>query len=274
MCRTTQRTNRDENIRIIHPIFSGITPKRMKTSNTIQNSGAALRPGLYRMLPWLLCIRIFCSGMPGAYGCSVFGVQAPQLQCCYGDTLQVALINPEAHPVAWNIRAVGTSKIIASGTGNIAAYTFTAPGRYQVVFRMAEHKHDASTETGSEHSKSSDTTMVQVFPTRMVFDYSEAKLSGDIKAGKSTQGLTLTVPVTIATYSGAPVTYTPGLITTAGIHTNITATLTGSSATLAPGTYQLTFTLDGRIAQPGYVMFDIPDVNGQVQVYNHPEAIY
>ena len=106
----------------------------------------------------------------------------------------------------------------------------------------------------------------------MNFNTQAIVFSDEIRKGVETKGIKMTVPVSIQTYSKQSVPYSNVLVTTAGVGTNIIATLSEPKL-FQDGNYTLVYNLQGVASQQAYIMFDFTDVNGQVQSYAHLKQI-
>lgn len=151
-------------------------------------------------------------------------------------------------------------KVHLKGT-QINQYLFEKPGTYTV--RIKEHVK--SKIASCEHSDAPKDLKVIVSRVRMVFDNSNIAFSEPIYKNVETSRIMLSIPVKIETYDNKPaqLDFTP--VNTAGVGTNIVATLDKNTKELPQGTHILKYSLQGKVTANSYLMFDFIDANKTVQ---------
>jgi hypothetical protein len=154
-----------------------------------------------------------------------------------------------------------SSGVILTGNGpKLEVYTFDLPGSYKV--EIDEHLvHNPNT---CNHTHYPEIINVEVSPVKMLFHFEELSFSADISLGIDTRGIVMFVPVSIETIGEPRLTYNFITATSAGIGTNIIATLKEGTV-LKKGKQVLEYELSGVAAQKAYLMFDFTDINGQLQ---------
>lgn len=143
----------------------------------------------------------------------------------------------------------------------INQYLFEKPGTYTVKIK----EHIKSKVVTCEHLAMPKDFTVIVSRVRMAFDNSNIAFSEPIHKNVETSKITLSIPVKIETYDNKPaqLDFTP--VNTAGIGTTIVATLNNKTSVLPQGTHILKYSLQGKVTENSYLMFDFIDANKTVQ---------
>lgn len=184
----------------------------------------------------------------------------------FGETLN---LNEVSEKVTWTINRIGADNTPVSGVGKtLNEYVFAIPGNYEIsIQENLDHQPGEC-----EHKHLPEKIVLEVSAIKMIFNTQAIVFSDEIRKGVETKGLKMTVPVSIQTYSKQSVPYSNVLVTTAGVGTNIIATLSEPKL-FQDGNYTLVYNLQGVASQQAYIMFDFTDVNGQVQSYAHLKQI-
>ena len=140
-------------------------------------------------------------------------------------------------------------------------YTFSKPGVYTLKVEEKEmHQQGSCTDLHLPKE-----ILVEVSRIKMVFDSNSISFSSPIIKNKNTEGITLNITVTIETYDHLPASLIMKPIQTAGIGTNIIATLDAKFKELPEGKHTLQYALSGIVIENSYLMFDFEDANGKIQ---------
>lgn len=155
----------------------------------------------------------------------------------------------------------GTQLKVHLKGSQINRYLFEKPGEYNIRIK----EHIKSKTASCEHSDEQKDITVIVSRIRMAFDANNIAFSEPIRKNVETSKITVSVPVKIETYDSKPalLDFTP--VNTAGIGTNIVASLDRNSSELPEGTHILKYHLKGIITENSYLMFDFVDANKTVQ---------
>lgn len=212
-----------------------------------------------RTSPWPQSLKRFSMvlGFCGALLCALqaqthhdcglsFSVEQSRYDIAYGEPLDVKLVNETGSSASWTV-SPAPSQGNASGKGNATGkLVFREPGTYTVTFR-----------TSDSHGEHSAATQVVVNAVNLKFLTEQATLSQKIKVGVSTEGITLTVPVEVASHKKEPVRFGPFTAVTSGA-CKLSVTL-AEEVELKQGTNLVTFRLSGTATQTG---------NAQVGFFN------
>lgn len=184
----------------------------------------------------------------------------------FGETLK---LNDVSEKTTWTINRLGSDNIPITGTGAaLNDYVFAIPGNYEILI----HENLDHQPGECEHRHLPEKISLEVSRVRMVFNTQAIVFSNEIRRGVDTKGITMAVPITIQTYDKQPVAFNQALVNTAGVGTNITATLSEPKI-FQDGNFTLVYNLQGIASEQAYIMFDFVDVNGQVQAYAHLKQI-
>ena len=140
-------------------------------------------------------------------------------------------------------------------------YRFSKPGIYTVKVEEKKTNHEESCT--DLHLPA--VFQVEVSGSRMVFDEKNIEFSSPIIKNKNTQGIVLKIPVFIETFDHLPVNLNRTPVHSAGIGTNIVATLDTNFEELPEGKHILKYNLNGVATENAYLMFDFIDANGKIQ---------
>jgi hypothetical protein len=140
-------------------------------------------------------------------------------------------------------------------------YTFSKPGIYTLKVEDKDtHQKESCTEIHLPNE-----IIIEVSRIKMVFNTNSISFSSPIIKNKNTNGITLNIPVTIETFDHLPVLLKMNPINSAGIGTNIIATLDDKFKELPDGNHTLQYALNGIVTENAYLMFDFEDANGKIQ---------
>jgi hypothetical protein len=106
---------------------------------------------------------------------------------------------------------------------------------------------------------------VAVSNIKMAFDEKSIEFSSPIIKNKSTEGIVLRIAVSIESFDHLPVILNRTPVHSAGIGTNIVATLDTNFKELPEGKHILQYNLNGVATENAYLMFDFMDANGKIQ---------
>jgi hypothetical protein len=172
-------------------------------------------------------------------------------------------------PESVTFKITTPSGAVVNGNGpELETYIFEIPGNYKV--EIDEHLvHNPNT---CNHTHYPQLTNVTVSPVKMFFHFDELNFTSDINSGVDTRGITMTVPVTVETVGEQNLEYKYRTAISAGIGTNIIATLKEGTV-LKKGKQVLEYQLSGVATQKTYIMFDFTDINGLFQTAYLKKAI-
>jgi|GEM_PF-1261161 len=186
-----------------------------------------------------------------------FSTEKSRYSVAYGEPTRIDLVNGTASAARWEISpASGTDK--SSGEGNTTGdITFSKPGTYKVTF------YGQGDATHPAHKAEAE---VVVSAVRMKFLTGRAQLSGKIVRGASLDGITLSIPVEVASYNKEPVRFGPFSAGTSGIR-GITASF-AQEIMLRPGEHTLVFSLSGSASHSGRAQIGFFSPTGEGYFYN------
>jgi len=143
----------------------------------------------------------------------------------------------------------------------INKFIFEKPGKYNVKIKQ----HVKAKANSCEHIDGQQEITVVVSRVRMTFDGNNIAFSEPIHKNVETSRITASIPVKIETYDNQPVSldFTP--VNTAGVGTNIVATLDKNTGELPTGIHMLKYSLQGIVTENSYLMFDFIDANKTIQ---------
>ena len=107
--------------------------------------------------------------------------------------------------------------------------------------------------------------VVEVSRIKMIFDSDAILFSSPIVKNRSTEGIVLSIPVSIQTFDHRIAKLNITSVNSTGIGTNITATLDNRFKELPEGNHVLQYALKGLVTENAYLMFDFIDANGLIQ---------
>ncbi len=151
-------------------------------------------------------------------------------------------------------------KVHVKGT-KINEYVFTTPGTYTIKIK----EHTKSKASVCEHESTPKEITVIVSRVKMTFDGNNIAFSEPIHKNIETSRITFRIPVKIETYDKKPVVLDFSPVNTAGVGTNIVATLDRSANTLNDGVHILKYSLHGIVTENSFLMFDFIDANSAIQ---------
>lgn len=153
----------------------------------------------------------------------------------------------------------GTEKIQLKGN-EINVYKFQKPGKYTIkIIDNSSKKKDC------EQTHLPNEIKLNVSRIKMTYDTKNISFSEPIRKNKDTANITVSIPVTIATYDQQPVLLNNKPVTSAGIGTTIVAHLKNSNKVYYDGTHLIQYTLTGKVTENSLLMFDFIDANDTVQ---------
>ena len=161
-----------------------------------------------------------------------------------------------------------TSFTISSPYGTVSIqgskindYKFEKPGDYTIKVFQKKSKSKDNCET----NYLPDVIFVKVSRIRMKFEESKIEFSTPIRKGIEASGITMNIPIIIATYDHKPIELNYTLVNSAGIGTSITATLAKDYKELNEGEHIVSYSLQGKVTENSYLMFDFIDANTKIQ---------
>ncbi len=143
----------------------------------------------------------------------------------------------------------------------INSYSFSKPGIYTIaVVEKENHQKGSCTERHLPKE-----IVVEVSRIKMIFDSDAIFFSSPILKNRSTEGIVLSIPVSIQTFDHREAKLNMTSVNSAGIGTNITATLDNRFGELPEGNHVLQYALKGLVTENAYLMFDFIDANSLIQ---------
>lgn len=122
------------------------------------------------------------------------------------------------------------------------------------------------------HPKFKDKMLINVTPTKMVFQFSEIKFSDKIRVGKNCDDIIMSLPVTIKSVSeGGKIKLSNVNVT--GNDVSMIAIPLQEEIVVKNGTYNLSYKLSGIVNKETYLMFDFVDNNNETQTYYQLEIV-
>lgn len=216
-------------------------------------------PFLWKGLLYLTVL-FSVTGFAGAqtHDCGLsFSTEKSRYSVVYGEPTRIDLANGTASVARWEISpASGADK--SSGEGNTTGdITFSKPGTYKVTF------YGQGDATHPAHKAEAEVT---VHAVGMKFHTGRAQLSGKVIQGASLDGITLSIPVEIASFTKEPVRFGPFTTETSGIR-GITVSF-AKEVMLRPGEHTLVFSLSGAAAHSGRAQIGFFNPAGEGYFYN------
>lgn len=186
-----------------------------------------------------------------------FSTEKSRYSVVYGEPTRIDLANGSASVARWEITpATGMDK--SSGEGNTTGdITFSKPGTYKVTF------YGEGDATHPAHKAEAE---VVVHAVGMKFHTGRALLSDKIVRGASLDGITLSIPVEITSYTKEPVRFGPFRAETSGIR-GITLSFE-KEIMLRPGEHTLVFSLSGNAAYSGRAQLGFFSPAGEGYFFN------
>lgn len=184
----------------------------------------------------------------------------PTITISFGENINLGEIEAET---SFNISSESGSFQL---NGNeINTYQFKKPGIY--VLKTSDSSSHTEDEKNHICGKNHLPKEIKVIVSRikMTFDSSKIAFSNPIKKNTETNGITMSIPVTIATYDNKPADLNFDQVNSAGIGTAIIAKLDDSYKKLPEGNHILKYALSGKVTENSYIMFDFVDANGKIQ---------
>ncbi len=180
----------------------------------------------------------------------------PRITIAYNEKIDLGRVDPKTQ---FHIQGAATNQHLKGS--EINAFVFATPGVYHI--KIAEKKIHKPAICNESNLPAE--IVVNVSRIRMIFDAAQLSLSAPILKNQDTNGITLSIPVTIETYDHLPaaLNFTP--VSSAGIGTAIMADLHSDVGELSEGIHTLHYILRGMASENAYVMFDFVDANGQIQ---------
>lgn len=179
-----------------------------------------------------------------------------EITISYGDKIYLGEIESQTH---FTISSEFGNKNLKGN--KINEFVFAKPGVYKIL--VEEKNNHKQNECNHEHLPKAIT--VNVSRIKMVFDDTQLNFSEPIMQNKDTKGITMTIPVTIETYDGMPALMDFTNVHSAGIGSNIIANLDQEKKELPVGKHLLKYSLQGKVTQKSYLMFDFIDANANIQ---------
>lgn len=179
-----------------------------------------------------------------------------QFHIAYNDKINLGNVNKNTR-----FYITSESEHIRLKGNEINDYHFSKPGIYTVKVEEKKTNHQEScTEI---HLPAA--FQVEVSRIKMVFDEKSIEFSSPIIKNKSTEGIVLRIAVSIESFDHLPVVLNRSTVHSAGIGTNIVATLDANFKELPEGKHILQYNLNGVATENAYLMFDFIDANGNIQ---------
>lgn len=174
----------------------------------------------------------------------------------YNETINLGKIENETNFI------VSTNENTFELKGNqINTYKFSKPGAYFIKINQQKINHDDDCSAFQLPNE----IEVQVSPIKMIFDDNKIKLSKPIQKNIDTQGIILSIPVSIKCYKQEKAKIDFSTVKVAGIGSTIYANLINSDSELSKGNYIFQYELSGKVIQNSFLMFDFINCNGQIQ---------
>ena len=179
-------------------------------------------------------------------------------------------INNLAEHQKWSIFDEN-NKLISKGIGQtLNNFIFNNAGNYSIKF--TEKVDSNIKQAACIHDNIPNQILVFVSPNNMVFDFEKITFSRPIEKGKETKGIVMKVPVSVDSNLHEEIQLNTTIIHTAGIDTNVEGKLI-SNPKLLKGKQILEYELSGLVNTESYIMFDMVDLNGNVQCYSYPKKV-
>jgi hypothetical protein len=179
-----------------------------------------------------------------------------EMTISYGEKIQLGEIEASTKFIMAN----GNTKSVLKGN-SINSYVFAIPGTYTI--QIEEKKaHDTNS---CNHNHLPEVLTVHVSRIKMNFKGEGLTFSQPIQKNVETNGIILSIPVTIDTYDGQPVALNYKPINSAGIGTSIIGHLKNDMTLYPVGTHVLNYSLSGKVTQNAHLMFDFIDGNNAIQ---------
>lgn len=173
----------------------------------------------------------------------------------FNDKLPLPSYVPEQFVyAAWTIEGENEYSVTGFGIENLKQVLFNIPGQYRINITKGHDKTGGHTE-GCAFETFPEAIDLTVQPYKITFLKETFSLSGSIRSGEQTDGISLSIDVLFESYDGQTLRYERP-VRSAGIQTNIEGFLSQPVA-LQPGIQTLTFLLTGIASTPNtYVSFD------------------
>lgn len=152
---------------------------------------------------------------------------------------------------------------ILTGT-EINDYKFANPGKYIIKLVTEKHLEDNK----CDHDVLPDSIIVNVSRVKMIFDGSKMTFSSPIRKNIDTQGIILSIPVSVNTFNHKSTSIVPKVVNSAGVGTSISGVLLNDVSELKEGTYTFRYRLSGVVTENSYLMFDFMDSNKNIQSFS------
>jgi hypothetical protein len=187
---------------------------------------------------------------------SGFAQNSKELMISYGESISLGKIEDDT---TFSISSqFGTITLKGNEINN---YIFSKPGNYMIKVNEIQHVNSES----CNHNHFPKEISLIVSRVKMTFDGTKIKFSEQINKNKDTNGITLSIPVTIESFDNKPVTLNNSIVNSAGIGTSIVAKLNDKMKELPIGTHLINYELSGKVTENSYLMFDFVDANGLIQ---------
>lgn len=186
---------------------------------------------------------------------NVYSQDATEMSIAYGESIQLGKVEENTR---FSISGEGTTAHLNGA--EINEFKFMKPGKYTITIVVKEHFAVGD----CNHSSFPKQINVTVSRVRMSFDGNRMQFSTPIVKNKEMAGATLSIPVTIETYDGKSVIMNDDVVTAAGIGSDLTAKLNNASQELTVGEHLLIYSLNGKVTENTYIMFDFVDSDGKI----------
>lgn len=143
-------------------------------------------------------------------------------------------------------------------------FIFNNPGSYKIqVTNVYDNGHN-HTNSCEHHSLPAEIQVI-VDDVKINFDRESIKLSAPIHQNQPTNHIELWIDIMIESLDGKEINMNMSTVKSAGIGTEIIATLDPSHAKLSLGKHRLKYHLSGICTQPSYIQFDFIHHNGNFE---------
>ena len=184
-----------------------------------------------------------------------------------GDKIDFGTIE---NSVSWTISKKDDEDFSKAYNGNeINSFVFEKAGIYQIVF----NENKSYDKDNCHHSLFPEKMLVAVSPVKMTFDLTKVQFSKKIRLKQTTDGIMVTVPVTITMFDKNSFMFPLSNIAVSGIGVDIIGTPVANQIKIENGNQLISYKLSGFANKETLLMFDFLDVNNQVQSYTHLEII-
>lgn len=166
----------------------------LRNTSTFQSPLKFMRQGLSVICFAFLAGSVIAQGSHSGHICGEDQVLASADTILFGKTAHFSF-NSKAHTSgSWKITNQNGTEVFSGQGLKTGDLTFDASGQYDVIFSVPGHDEKLTRSS------------IYVKDNRVSFDFLNARFSETIRNGVSADGITLTVPVHLHSYSGKSVT--------------------------------------------------------------------